>query len=143
MFGNLPGFSALNNYTPNIPSKDDLVSKKNFLLNQLNDLEGQLSKFEAPVQQQQPQQLQQQPVQDVSKLVADEVKKQLAGIQQQIQAVTQSPDVGILRAMGEVLPHSDQLWLRDNLSGLPTFLASEDGKGLVELLVDSYRKSIN
>ena len=40
MFPNLSGFNigGLNSYTPNIPSKDELVSKKNFLLNQINEL---------------------------------------------------------------------------------------------------------
>jgi hypothetical protein len=135
MFPNLSGFNSLNSYAPNIPSKDDLVSKKNFLLNQINELDTQLTKFEAPAQHQ-------APAQEISKLVAAEVQRQLAGIQQQVQAAAQSPDIGILRAMGEVLPESDQLWLRDNLSGLPKFLASDDGRGVVELMIESYRKAI-
>ena len=124
-------------YTPPVPNKESLISQRNYLLNQASDLEAQITKFDPPAQA-----AAIQPAQDISKLVAAEVQRQLAGLQQQVAVAAQSPDVGILRAMGEVLPESEQIWLRDNLAGLPAFLASEDGRGVVELMVESYRKSV-
>jgi hypothetical protein len=141
MFPNLSGFNSLgglNNYTPPVPNKESLISQRNYLLNQASELESQITKFDPPTTAPQPQ----PQAQDISKLIAAEVQRQLAGFQQQVQAAAQSPDIGILMAMGEVLPESDQLWLRDNLSGLPKFLASADGKGVVELMIESYRKAI-
>lgn len=136
-FGGLGSLSSMG-YTPPVPNKESLISQRNYLLNQASELESQITKFDPPAQAATAT----QPAQDISKLVAAEVQRQLAGIQQQAQAAAQSPDVGILRAMGEVLPHDDQLWLRDNLAGLPAFLASEDGRGVVELMVESYRKTV-
>lgn len=131
------GFNNFNGYSQQIPSKQDLEGKRSILLNQLNSVENQLNQYNPP---QQNQQIAPINGQELQRTVESEVKKQLTMLQNQMAA--RLPDSSLLEAMGAVLKYDDQIWLKDNLSGLPKFLSSEDGKGIVELLVETYRKTV-
>jgi hypothetical protein len=100
-------------------------------------------------QQQQPQQMQPQ-IPNIQLLIQQEIQRQLSSVMPQQQApmlmppAQQQPQVSpgqaILSTIGGHLTQSDQIWLSNNLNGLPGFFNTQDGRELIQLAISGYKR---
>lgn len=120
-------------------------------------LPGNQQQFMAPQQYQQPyaqqpplQQMQPQ-IPNIQLLIQQEIQRQLSSVmpQQQQQAPMLmppaqqpqiSPGQAILSTIGGHLTQSDQIWLSNNLNGLPGFFNTQDGRELIQLAISGYKR---
>lgn len=89
----------------------------------------------------------QQQVPNIQLLIQQEIQRQLGMApqqqQQQLMPPAQpqmSPGQAILSTIGGHLTQADQVWLSNNLNGLPGFFNTTDGRELIQLAISGYRK---
>ena len=61
-----------------------------------------------------------------------------AAVQRQIAAI--APPVTIVAAIGAGMSLGDQKWLNANLNSLPQFLQTPEGRDVIQITLDDYKK---
>lgn len=152
---NMYGFNPNNPYSNPTMAQNQppqnlqyFIDYQNSLQTQLNQVNAILNQYQQP---QQPTQAVQQPVTQNSpavnpqqqalielELMIDKiVKNNLAERSNQTQ---QSPIFNnLLSAIGENLSQDDQVWLSSNMEGLPDFLRTQEGKDVIDFVMESYK----
>lgn len=113
---------------------------------QLASLQNQLQGAQQPytVPQMGLQQGATQQIPNVQLLIQQEVQRQIANMQLQQPAMPMQPQVppgvAIMQAVGNQMTINDQRWLSANLGDLPSFLGTQEGREVIHLALDGFRK---
>jgi hypothetical protein len=71
------------------------------------------------------------PAQNIEAMISAAVQRQIAAM---------APSVSLMTAIGAGMSEDDQRWLSTKLNGLPAFLQTSEGKEIIALTLEAYKK---
>ena len=97
-----------------------------------------------PQEQHQPQNPSVVPPQNLEENIRQIVKKQLEELSPIVNSDPRlvKTGLGVMSVIGASIGEDTQVWLSNNLEGLPEFLKTSEGSEIIGLLMDSYKKHL-